>query len=159
LGFGLGREAGFWVLVRHLKTLVRGRTWACNGKELRKLVVQETLEVCGDLYPDATERAVIFGAIEQFCGAPHGNGHFDNWKDLAGKKHKGTGVSDLEKARKDPASYGVTNRCVPGRMRPQRPARAANAGPSPRAHEREQGGRLHPPSRCGGQILRIKFDR
>jgi hypothetical protein len=102
-------------------------TWAANGKELRKLVVQEILEVCGDLYPDATERAVIFGAIEQFCGrfcgAPHGNGHFDNWKDLAGKKHKGTGVSDLEKARKDPASYGVTNRCVPAQRVPQMPRR------------------------------------
>ena len=104
-------------------------TWACNGKEVRKLAVQEVLEVCGDLYADANERAVIFGAIEQFCGAPNGNGHFDNWKDPAGKKHKGTGVSDLEKARKNPAAYGVTNRCVPGRMRPARPPRPANAPP------------------------------
>ena len=115
-------------------------TWAANGKELRKLVVQETLEVCGDLYPDATERAVIFGAIEQNCGAPHGNGHFDNWKDIAGKKHKGTGVSDLEKARKDPASYGVTSRCVPGRMRPQRPPRPSNAPPPSAAFVPASGG-------------------
>ena len=59
------------------------------------------LEVCGDLYPDATERAVILGAIEDFCGPPSSGSalHWDMWRDLATKKrHKGTAVSDLEKA-------------------------------------------------------------
>ena len=33
LGFGLGREAGFWVLVTPLKTRVRGRVLERNGEE------------------------------------------------------------------------------------------------------------------------------
>ena len=92
-------------------------------KALRKLITQEILEVCGDLYPDLAERGVILGALEDFCGPPScGTSlHWDNYKDGdTRKKHKGTAISDLEKARAKPADYGVSRRCVPGRMRPAR---------------------------------------
>jgi hypothetical protein len=97
---------------------------------LRKLIVQEMLEMCGDLYPTRNECSIILTAIEQFTGYPPGGGHLDNWADH--KKHKGTSVSDLQKARRDPASYGVSGHRVPGRMRPARPRRAGFAPPSAR---------------------------
>jgi hypothetical protein len=104
-----------------------------NMKQLRKLIVQEILEVCGDLYPDANERAVILGAIEDYCGPPVSgmSSHYDNWRDPETRvKHKGTAISDLEKARSAPESYGVSKRSVPGRMRPVRLKRTGAAPPS-----------------------------
>ena len=102
-------------------------------KALRKLIVQEVLEVCGDLYPDLNERSVILGAIEEFCGPPWSGSskHWDNWKDPeTRKKHKGTAISDLEKARGAPEEYGVSRRSVPGRMRPVRLKRQSSVPPS-----------------------------
>jgi len=104
-----------------------------DDKALRKLIVQEISEVCGDLYPNMNERGVILPAIEQFVGVPATGGHWDNWRiDIAGitKKHKGAAVSDLEKARRAPAAYGVSGRRVPDRMRPTRPRRSMAAPPS-----------------------------
>ena len=99
-----------------------------NFMELRTLIVQEMHEMCGDLYPTLNERSVILGAIEQFCGPPPtSGGHWDNWRDpVSRKKHKGTAISDLEKARMTPEAYSVSNRSVPGRMRPARPLRNLN---------------------------------
>ena len=104
-----------------------------NMKQLRKLIVQEILEVCGDLYPDANERAVILGAIEDYCGPPTTgvSCHYDNWRNPETRvKHKGTAISDLEKARSAPESYGVSKRSVPGRMRPVRFKRTGTVPPS-----------------------------
>ena len=121
-----------------------------NMKALRVLIVQEILEVCGDLYPDANERAVVLGAIEGFCGRPTmGQSlHWDNWKDeTTKKKHKGSAISDLEKARARPEEYGVSRRCVPGRLRPSRlkrpdsvPPSAALAGSTPHTQS-DKGGK------------------
>ena len=92
--------------------------------ELRKLVVQEVHAVCGDLYPDKNEREVILRTIELFCGPPAHGKHWDNWNEvLSGKKHKGAAVGDLEKARRDASTYGVSTRAMHGRMRPARPQR------------------------------------
>ena len=104
-----------------------------DDKGLRKLIVQEVEEMCGDLYPNMNERGVILPAIEQFVGVPATGGHWDNWRiEIAGitKKHKGAAVSDLEKARRTPATYGVSGRRVPDRMRPTRPRRSMAAPPS-----------------------------
>ena len=45
-------------------------------------------------------------------------------------KHKGTAISDLEKARSAPESYWVSKRSVPGRMRPVRFKRTGTVPPS-----------------------------
>lgn len=90
---------------------------------LRVAIVQEIEAVVGDLYPSSNEREVILGAIEHYVGPP-GLGHYNSWMDNNHKKHKGTAISDLEKARRNPAAYGVSGRCVPNRMRPARPQRA-----------------------------------
>lgn len=85
----------------------------------------QVYDVCGDLYPDSDERAVILSAIEKYIGRPSAGKHWNTWKDEGGKKHKGSAISDLEKARRDPAAWGVSAKCVPGRMRPSRPVRRA----------------------------------
>ena len=99
-----------------------------EDKGLRMLIVQEIEEVCGDLYPSMNERSTILTAIEQFVGLPANGGHWDNWRIKnaeINKKHKGAAISDLEKARRKPSSYGVSGRCVPSRMRPARPRRSS----------------------------------
>jgi hypothetical protein len=85
--------------------------------------------MCGDLYPDSLERSVLLPAIEQYIGPPSAGQHWYAWEAF-GKKHKGSGVSDLEKARRAPTQWGVTAKCNPGRLRPSRPVRRP-AEPSP----------------------------
>lgn len=102
-----------------------------DDRQLRNMIVQEIQEVCGDLYPDANERTVILDTIEQFVGPPKSNAHWNNYKDpVTKKKHKGTAISDLERARRKPQAYGVSSRCVPNTMRPSRPHRAKGPPPS-----------------------------
>ncbi|KAL1521354.1 hypothetical protein AB1Y20_021021 [Prymnesium parvum] len=96
-----------------------------DEKCLRRLIVQEIYEVCGDLYPDSHERDVILGAIRQMCGpfqsvAKNGSGFYDWWYDKARKKHKGTCVSDIERARLHPKEWGVSREALPGIVRPPR---------------------------------------
>ena len=87
----------------------------------------QVFDVCGDLYPDSVERGVILPAIEKYIGPPSAGKHWYSWKDEGAKKHKGSAISDLEKARRDPTAWGVSAKCVPGRMRPSRPVRRAQA--------------------------------
>lgn len=99
-----------------------------NEPKLRQLIVQEIKAVCGDLYPSANERASILGSIEAYCGPPSHTyqGHFDNWREEASnRKHKGTSISDLEKARCNPAAWGVTKLADRHPLRPLRPERVA----------------------------------
>ena len=49
--------------------------------------------------------------------------YFDNWKGADKHKHKGASVSDLERARINPAKYGVTGKADHRGQRPPRPAR------------------------------------
>ena len=124
---------------------------------LRKLIVQAMLEMCGDLYPDSNERSVILGAIELYCGKP-GIGarghHWDNYRDVHRKRHLGSAVSDLHKARVTPAAYGVTAHCVPGRIRPVRLARAVSSNLNPAAclppHTKQFALTHHPPAAGAG---------
>lgn len=95
--------------------------------KLRHLVVQEMKEVAGDLYLSEQERHVILGAVEMYVGSPllrgcHQASHWNNWRDSSGKKHKGTAIADMEKARLAPLTYGVTKQAVHG-DRPPRPRR------------------------------------
>ena len=92
---------------------------------LRKEIVKEIRAVCGDLYPTQNERDVIIGAIEAYCGAPThvAKGHYNNWRDHSGLKHKGTAISDLEKARTNQAAWGVPKEADRHPMRPARPPR------------------------------------
>ena len=82
------------------------------------------------------EKALVFNAIEIHCGVPHGNngqaGRWDNWKDSNKKKHKGSGVDALEKARIKPQECGLEdNKAVvgeaPSRLPRARTALATNA--------------------------------
>ena len=83
--------------------------------------------VVGDLYPEPHEKRLILSAIQEFCGPPHGTngtvGHWNDWKDMNGKKHKGAGVDAIEKARRLPSEYNLeqTN-AIPGPA-PLRPTR------------------------------------
>ena len=104
--------------------LFQSSTTRSHDRELRKLIVQEVDAVCGDLYPDKFERSVILSGLEALVGPPLVGGHWDNWHDASGKKHKGSSISDLEKSRRDPTAFGVSGRCVPNRMRPTRLKRA-----------------------------------
>lgn len=94
-----------------------------NEERLRKKIVQEIEAVCGDLYPSLDERTVILAKVEKECGPPTSTRapHWDNWKDAVGKKHKGTTIGDLERARQDPSKFGVTGKAWNGMMRPARP--------------------------------------
>ena len=69
---------------------------------------------------------MILSAIEKYIGPPSAGKHWNTWKDegATGKKHKGSAISDIEKARRDPACVHM-HKCVPGRMRPSRPVRRA----------------------------------
>lgn len=71
--------------------------------------LRQIREVCGDLYPSSHERSVILRAIEALCGPPislNSIGHWDNWTS-EGKRHKGSAVSDIEKARLKPHSFNL----------------------------------------------------
>ena len=92
----------------------------------------------GDLYPEQAEKDVIFNGITQYCGKPQtkngGIGEWDNWKDTDGRRHKGSGVDCLEKARRDPQKWGLShNSAIQGDVppRPQRvPPPLVEAGSS-----------------------------
>ena len=92
--------------------------------QLRACIVKESQDMCGDLYWDADERKVILDKVTAVCGPP-GNkyGSWDNWRDEHGKKHKGTAVNDVERARSNPAKFDVTRFAIEG-PRPPRPLRA-----------------------------------
>jgi hypothetical protein len=107
-----------------------------NENRLRQKIVQEIEAVCGDLYPSSEERSVILGKVEQECGPPTSTRapHWDVWKDADKKRRKGTAVSDLEKARKNPESYGVTGKAFHGMMRPARPFVPCKGAPTEPAH-------------------------
>lgn len=84
--------------------------------------------VVGDLYPTSSERALILGGIERYCGVPHGRngnpGHWDNWREVNGKHHKGSAVDALEKARINPEDWGIEdNFPIEGGQPPSRPVR------------------------------------
>ena len=80
----------------------------------------------GDLYPTASERAPILAAIQKHCGPPKSRagteGNWDDWKDHRGK-HKGSGVDAIEKARLDPAAYGLEHTSAIHGVAPLRPER------------------------------------
>lgn len=94
-----------------------------DEQRLRKKIVQEVEAFCGDLYPSEHERSVIFGTVHALCGPPQcgPSRHWDNWRDESRKRHKGTSVCDLERARRNPLLWGVTGLAAPGLMRPARP--------------------------------------
>ena len=88
--------------------------------------------MCGDLYPTDDERRIILSSIQAYCGAPHPKklhlpkgdiAYFDNWKASDRIKHKGCAVGDLEKARRDPSSWGVSGEANHSGERPARPNR------------------------------------
>ena len=75
--------------------------------------------VNGDLYGTNANNSLIWEGIEGLVGRTHtkcGNGgHWDNWKDMHGVKHKGAGVDAVQKARGDPQKYGLShNRAITG---------------------------------------------
>ena len=94
-----------------------------NEEHLRRKIVQEIEAVCGDLYPSAEERSIILGKVEKECGPPTSTRapHWDYWKDSEKKRHKGTAISDLERARLHPSKFGVSGKAWHGMMRPARP--------------------------------------
>jgi hypothetical protein len=88
--------------------------------------------VCGDLYPTDAERRIILSSIQAYCGPPQPNklnlpkgeiAYFNNWKCGDRIKHKGCAVGDLEKARRDPSSWGVSGVANHSGERPARPNR------------------------------------
>ena len=94
-----------------------------NEDRLRKKIIVEVETVCGDLYPSGEERNIILGKVLKDCGPPTTTRapHWDNWKDGDNRRHKGTSIGDLEKARGDPSKFGVTGKAFHGMMRPARP--------------------------------------
>ena len=89
--------------------------------------------MCGDLYPEEPERKIILGAIQAYCGPPQPKklnlptgdiAYFNNWRSSDKVKHKGCAVGDLEKARLDPPSWGVSGLANHSGERPARPVRA-----------------------------------
>ena len=84
--------------------------------------------MCGDLYPSTNERNTILAAIQAYCGPPdkklaNETAYYDNWKDANKRKHKGCSIGDVEKARLDPARWGVTGKAEHSGQRPPRPKR------------------------------------
>jgi hypothetical protein len=88
--------------------------------------------VCGDLYPTDDERRIILSSIQAYCGPPRPQklklpkgeiAYFDNWKCGDRIKHKGCAVGDLERARRDPSSWGVSGVANHSGERPARPNR------------------------------------
>ena len=97
-------------------------------RRLRTKITKEVEDVCGDLYPTCEELAVILRAIQSHCGPPDGAPSWNWWwsgSKLNGnsKKHKGTAISDIEKARRNPGAYGCHGQAVEGTLRPARPMR------------------------------------
>ena len=92
-----------------------------NDITLRNAIVHEIYAVCGDLYPDWLERELMLKTIEEFVGPPRSGGHWFNWRDpRTNMKHKGSAISDIERARRNAAQYGVSSRAMEGRIRPDR---------------------------------------
>ena len=89
--------------------------------------------MCGDLYPEEPERKIILGSIQAYCGPPTATkklnlptgdiAYFNNWRSSDKVKHKGCAVGDLEKARLDPLSWGVSGLANHSGERPARPVR------------------------------------
>lgn len=99
--------------------------------------------MCGDLYPSSSERNIICETIQEMCGPPGfrlngggSSGHFDNWKETLPngqyRKHKGTTVGDLEKARRDGEHWGVPLEADRSGVRPARPKRILPPVPHPK---------------------------
>ena len=92
-------------------------------------------KMVGDLYPTASEKSLIFTGIELHCAPPHNKSghavHWDDWKDSNGKKHKGSGVDAVEKARREPEKWGLdSNAVVDGQPPPALPG----TSPHPSTH-------------------------
>ena len=93
---------------------------------LRMKIVKEIEDVCGDLYPSGDERGAILKSIDLFCGPPAYGPSWDYFYTTEGKKrtkHKGTAISDIERARRNPVAHGCHGTAVEGQMRPARPKR------------------------------------
>ena len=117
-------------------------------------------EMCGDLYPSSSERNIICETIQEMCGPPGfrlngggSSGHFDNWKETLPngqyRKHKGTTVGDLEKARRDGEHWGVPLEADRSGVRPARPKRILPPVPHPK-RVNPNPNRLDPPCPPGG---------
>lgn len=103
-----------------------------NEQELRHLIIQEMEDFHGDLYPSAQERDTVLNKVTAVCGPPLASASWNWWYESIGqlkKKHKGTSISDLERARRNPQTFGVTGRAIAGRMRPARPPWPSNLLP------------------------------
>jgi hypothetical protein len=99
-------------------------------KRLRMKIVKEIEDNCGDLYPSKEERDTILTAIQNLCGPPDTAPSWNYYYTFEGNrkvKHKGTSISDLEKARPAPAQWGCHGQAVEGQMRPTRPVRSQTA--------------------------------
>lgn len=87
--------------------------------------------MCGDLYPTRDERDILLSTLQAFCGrfstVRGSSGEYNIWYDSKGKKHKGTVIADLERARLDPASWGVD--CLADPLVPDRPRRPISRVP------------------------------
>ena len=100
-------------------------------KRLRMKIVKEFEDYCGDHYPSKEERDIILTAIQNLCGPPDTAPSWNNYHTFEGYrkvKHKGTSISDLEKARLAPAHWGCHGQAVEGQMRPTRPVRSQMSG-------------------------------
>ena len=77
---------------------------------------------------------MLFDGITHYCGRPTTTGgslgNWDNWKDANHVKHKGSGVDVIEKARRDPAKWGLTHNSAIDGVCPPRPARVPPPLPS-----------------------------
>ena len=99
--------------------------------------------VCGDLYPTDAERRIILSSIQAYCGPPQPTklylpkgeiAYFNNWKCGDRIKHKGCAVGDLERARRDPSSWGVSGVANHSGERPARPNRFIQSSLVPLTH-------------------------
>ena len=98
-----------------------------NNKRLRKKIVKEFEDYCGHLYPSKEEKDIMLAKIQELVGPPDNGRSWNYWfSTTAGgvvTKHKGMAITDLEKARRDPAAYGCHGTAVDGQLRPARPVR------------------------------------
>ena len=98
-----------------------------NNKRLRKKIVKEFEDYCGHLYPSKEEKDIMLAKIQELVGPPENGRSWNYWfSTTAGgvvTKHKGMAITDLEKARRNPAEYGCHGTAVDGQLRPARPVR------------------------------------
>lgn len=95
-------------------------------KRLRRKIVKEFEDVCGDHYPTKEERDIILSAIQALCGPPDNSPSWNYYYTTEGNrkvKHKGTAICDLERARRAPALWGCHGTAQDGQLRPARPVR------------------------------------